>query len=181
MQAQKVIAELDEYLTSNGFYASATSEEKIENINISINANWQTKIEEALRIDLRAMLHNDDLQVKQTKSIFDIISDEQGATVFKSFLDLTDQNETMGVVVRLNIYHRIAFIYLGTSHTHEEKYTGTSETLRQLFIKLKAREQVGNFSHSKFYELSYNDTSIQHNNTPTTSRFVKWLQKIFTS
>lgn len=181
MQTQKVITELDEYLTANGYYTKATIEEGIDNINASINTMWQTKIEEALRADLRAMLDHNNLQVKLTRSVFEIISDEQGATIFKSFLDLSDQSETMDVVVSLNVYHKIAFIYLGASHTHEDRYTGASETLRQLFTKLKAKEQVGNFLHSKFYELSYNNTSIEYNNSPSTSRFVTWLQKIFGS
>ena len=181
MQTQKVIAELDEFLTANGYYTKANIEEEIDNINAFINTTWQAKIEEALRADLSAMLDNDKLQVKQTRSIFEIISDEQGAAIFKSFLDLTDQNETMNVVVRLNVYHKIVFIYLGISHTHEDKYTGASETLTQLFTKLKTKEQIGNFSHSKFYELSSNNTSIQYNNSPSTSRFAKWLQRVFGS
>ncbi len=66
----------------------------------------------------------------------------------------------MDVVVSLNVYYKSAFIYIGISHTHENKYTGTSETLRQLFIKLKTKEQIGNFSHSKFYELSSDNSSL---------------------
>jgi hypothetical protein len=104
MQTQKVIAELDEFLTANGYYTKATVEEEIDNINASVNT---------------------------------------------------------------------------ISHTHENRYTGTSETLRQLFIKLKTKEQVGNFSHSKFYELSSNNISFQYTNPGRTSRSVKWLKRYF--
>lgn len=184
MQTQKAIIELDKYLTENGYYTKATFEEETDNINTSVNVNWQTKIEEVLRVDLIAMLHNEDLQVKQTKSIFDIQSDEQGAAIFKSFLELTNQNETMDVVVNLNIYHGIAFIYLGGSHTHEDKYTGDSKTLGVLFTALKKREKIGQFFHSKFYDLAdINNASTNHTSSdkPSTSYFTKWLRKPFGS
>lgn len=86
MQTQKIISELDEYLAANDYYTKANSEDEVENINTAINAMWQTEIEEALRADLRAMLSNDNLQVKQTRSIFDIISDEQVPLYSNHFL-----------------------------------------------------------------------------------------------
>jgi hypothetical protein len=105
MQTKKVIAELDEYLTANNCYSKVNSTEEMASVNASINSSWQFKIEAALRNDLRTILHNNNLQIEQTRSIFEIMSDEQGATIFKSFLDLTDQNETMSVVVNLIVYH----------------------------------------------------------------------------
>jgi hypothetical protein len=175
MQIHKIITELDEYLTATGCYAKANTDEEIENINTSVNANWQIKIEEALSSDLRTILHNDNLQIKQTRSIFEIMSDEQGATIFKSFLDLTDQDETMSVVVNLIVYHNNGFIYLGQSHTHESKYTGNSKTLERLFNELKKKERVGNFLHTNLYQLQFRDTPSEQK--PSSSRFSLWLQK----
>lgn len=179
MQTQKVIAELDEFLTANGYYTKANIEEEIYNINASINPVWQTKIGEALHVDLRSMLSNDNLQVKQTRSIFEIISDEQGATIFKSFLDLTDQNETMSVVVNLAVNHNNGFIYLGQSHTHENKYIGNSKTLERLFNELKKKERIGNFFHTNLYQFQFHNTSSEQK--PPSSRFNSWLRKTFGS
>ena len=179
MQHKKVIAELNEYLAANNCYSEVNSEEEIENINSFVNVNWQSKIEAALRNDLRTILHNNNLQIEQTRSIFEIISDEQGATIFKSFLDLTDQDETMSVVVNLIVYHNNGFIYLGESHTHENKYTGNSKTLERLFNELKKKERIGNFFHTNLYQLHFHNTPAEQK--PSPSRFSLWLQKIFGS
>jgi len=156
---QEVIAALDEYLVANNYYAKASVDEETGDINTFINNTWKNRIEDALSTDLKKALHNNNLQLKQTQSIFDIKSDEQGATIFKSFLELTDQNETMNVVVNLIVNHNNAFIYLGTSHTHHDKYTGSSKTLGKLFTELKKSEQAGNFFHTKFYDLLYTSTA----------------------
>lgn len=184
MQTEKIIIELEEYLTANRFYTRAAIEEELPFINTTVNTVWIDKFEEALRTDLTAMLNNSDLQVNQTKSTFDIQSDEQGAAIFKSFLELTDQNETMDVVVNLNIYHGIVFIYLGGSHTHEDKYTGDSKTLGLLFATLKKREKIGQFFHSRFYDLTdINNVSTNHSTSDksSTSNFTQWLHKLFGS
>jgi hypothetical protein len=115
----------------------------------------------------------------QARSIFEIESgDEQGATIFKSFIVLTDQNEKMDVVIKLSVNHNNGFIYLGANHTHEDKYTGSSITLKQLFTQLKKQERVGNFVHTNFYNLYINKSSAT---PPSTSRFSRWLQKVLGS
>lgn len=177
MQTKKIINELYEYLTVNNCYAKVNSIEEMASVNASINSNWQFKIEEALRTDLKTILQNNDLQVKQTRSIFEIISDEQGATIFKSFLDLTDQNETMSVVVNLAVNHNNGFIYLGQSHTHENKYIGNSKTLERLFNELKKKERIGNFFHTNLYQ--FHNTSSEQK--PPSSRLNAWLRKTFGS
>lgn len=179
MQIGKILTELDRYLTEEDYYSKATSDDEIGNINTSIKSKWQFKIEGALRTDLKTMLQNNDLQVKQTRSIFEIVSDEQGATIFKSFLDLTDQNETMSVVVNLIVNHNNGFIYLAQSHTHENKYTGNSKTLERLFNELKKTERIGNFFHTNLYQFQFHKTSAEQK--PPSSRFELWLRKIFGS
>ena len=179
MQTKKVIAELDEYLTANNCYSKVNSTEEMASVNASVNSSWQFKIEEALRTDLKTILQNNDLQVKQTRSIFEIMSDEQGATIFKSFLDLADQNETMSVVVNLVVNHNNGSIYLGQSHTHENKYTGNSKTLERLFNELKKTEQIGHFFHTNLYQFQFHNTPAEQK--PSSSRFKLWLRKIFGS
>jgi hypothetical protein len=61
MQTQKVINELDKYLTANNGYAKVNSTEEMASVNASINSSWQFKIEEALRTDLKTILQNNDL------------------------------------------------------------------------------------------------------------------------
>jgi hypothetical protein len=177
MQFKKILKELDDYLTENGCYSKVTTEEEMEKTNTSVKSKWQSKIEEALRMDLRTMLQNNNLQVKQTGSIFEIISDEQGATIFKSFFDLTDQDETMSVVVNLIVNHNNGFIYLGQSNTHESNYTGNSKTLERLFNTLKKKERIGNFFHTNLYQFQFDDTPPEQE--PSSSRFASWLRRIF--
>jgi hypothetical protein len=59
----------------------------------------------------------------------------------------------MDVVVNFIVNHDNAFIYLGTSHSNLDRYSGTSGTLNGLFKKLKTNEQVGHFFQTKFYDL----------------------------
>ena len=87
-------------------------------------------------------------------SRFDIQdNDAQGATIWKSFVTLTDKNEKMDVVISFIVNHDNAFIYLGTSHSNLDRYSGTSDALKRLFKQLNKNEKVGHFFQTKFYNL----------------------------
>ena len=154
MVTRKIIRDLFDYLTKADYYSKITESADNEELNRVISDNWKNKIEEGLRVDFKRILFND-IEVEQRDSRFDIQDNEaQGATIWKSFVGLTDKNETMTVVINFIVNHDNAFIYLGASHTNLDAYSGTSETLRRLFKQLKRNEKVGHFFQTKFYDLS---------------------------
>lgn len=154
MLTRKIIKDLDAHLTSGNHYPGTIDSGDNSELNKTIIANWRERIEKSLVADFRQLLSNENLQVEQTKSIFYIVdNDAQGATIWKSFVTLTDNKEKLDVVVNFVVNGDNAFIYLGASHASLDNYSGTSEILIGLFKQLKTREKVGQFFHTKFYDL----------------------------
>jgi hypothetical protein len=179
MLTRKIIGDLDIYLTTADHYPKTVDSGDNNELNKIINDNWRDKIEKSLTEDFRQLLANQNLKVEQTKSIFYIEdNDAQGATIWKSFVTLTDKEEKMDVVINFVVNHNNAFIYLGTSHTNLEKYTGTSEILKGLFKQLKTNEKVGHFFQTKFYDLNSRSATAT-NNVHKSWRGLGWLQKLF--
>ena len=153
MVTRKIIKDLFDYLTQGDHYSNTSDLGDNEELNRTVNNNWKNKIEDGLAADFKRILTSD-IFVTQKNSRFDIEdNDAQGATIWKSFVTLTDKNEAMDVVVNFIVNHYNAFIYLGTSHSNLDRYSGTSGTLNGLFKKLKTNEQVGHFFQTKFYDL----------------------------
>ena len=153
MVTGKIIKQLFDYLTQGDYYSKTSDFGNNEELNTTISRDWRNKIEDGLTVDFKRILAND-IVVKQKNSRFDIVdNDAQGATIWKSFIVLTDKNESMDVVVNFVVNHDNAFIYLGTSHSNVDRYSGSSYTLNRLFKQLKANEKVGHFFQTKFYDL----------------------------
>jgi len=179
MLTRKIIRDLDNYLTTRDYYPKTIDSGDNIDLNKIINNNWKDKIEKSLTADFRQLLTNENLQVEQTKSKFDIVdNDAQGATIWKSFVILTDKEEQMDVVINFVVNHDNAFIYLGTSHTNLDKYSGTSEGLKGLFKQLKKNEKVGHFFQTKFYDLDSRSATAT-NNVHKSWRGSGWLKKLF--
>ena len=179
MLTRKIIRDLDDYLTTGDYYPKTIDSGENNELNQIINDNWREKIEKSLMEDFRQVLTNENLQVEQTKSIFYLVdNDAQGATIWKSFITLTDNGEKMDVVIHFAVNHDNAFIYLGTSHTNLDMYSGTSEILKGLFKQLKKNEKVGHFFQTKFYDLDPRSATAT-NNVHKSWRGSGWLQKLF--
>src|SRR5918993_430397 len=145
MLTRKLIKDLFDYLTQGDFYSKSSDLRDNEELNRTVSNDWKNKIEDGLTVDFKRILARD-IVVKQKNSRFDIEDNEaQGATVWKSFVTLTDKNESMDIVVNFIVNHDNAFIYLGTSHSNLDRYPGRSVTLNRFFKKLKANEKVGHF------------------------------------
>ena len=156
MLTRKIIKDLDDYLTTGDYYPKTIDAGDNNELNKTINDDWKDKIEKSLTIDFKQLLTNENLKVEQNKSRFDIAdNDAQGATIWKSFVTLTDKGEQMDVVINFVVNHDNAFIYLGASHTNMDKYSGTSEPLKGLFKQLQANEKVGHFLQTKFYDFDW--------------------------
>jgi hypothetical protein len=173
MLTRKIIMDLDAYLTTGDYYPKTIDSVDNNELNKIINDNWRDKIEKSITADFKHLLTNENLKVEQTKSRFDIMdNDAQGATNWKSFVTLTDKEEKMDVVINFAVNHDNAFIYLGTSHTNLDKYSGTSEILKGLFKQLKTNEKVGHFFQTKFYDLDSRSA------TATNKMYKTWLGRI---
>lgn len=172
MVTRKIIKDLFGQLTNEDCYSKTTDSGDNEELNKIVNDNWKSRIEKGLTADFKRILTTD-IEVKQTNSRFDIEdNDAQGATIWKSFITLTDKNEKMDVVINFIVNHDNAFIYLGTSHTNLDRYAGTSEILKGLFKQLKTNEKVGHFFQTKFYELDSRSA------TATNKMYKTWLGRI---
>lgn len=153
MLTRKIIRDLFDHLTNEGYYSSLTEAGDNKELNRSISDKWRNKIEAGLTADFKRML-SDAIQVEQKNSRFDIEdSDERGATIWKSFVTLIDKDEKMDVVINFIVNHDNAFIYLGASHSNLDLYTGESLYLKSLFRQLKANEKIGHFLQTVFYNL----------------------------
>jgi len=173
MISRTTIKELNDYLRTEDFFPKGIEERGNGELNKSIKSKWKNKIEEALKTDFRQIPGAEQIQVNQTDSLFEITDREShGATIWKSFLNLTDKNETMNVVVSFVVNHDNSFIYLGESHTNLDKYPGTSEPLKRLFKTLKQNEKVGHFFQTKFYNLDLRSA------TATNKMYKTWLGRI---
>ena len=95
MVTRKIIRDLFDYLIKADYYSKTTESADNEELNRLISDNWKNEIEEGLRADFKRILFND-IEVEQRDSRFDIQDNEaQGAAIWKSFVGLTDKNETM--------------------------------------------------------------------------------------
>ena len=153
MVTRKIIKDLFDFLTNGDYYSKTTDSGDNEELNRPVSDIWRNKIEDGLTADFKRILAGD-INVEQKNSRFDIQdNDAQGATIWKSFVTLTDKNEKMDVVISFIVNHDNAFIYLGTSHSNLDRYSGTSDALKRLFKQLKKNEKVGHFFQTKFYNL----------------------------
>ena len=153
MVTRKIIKDLFDFLTNGDYYSKTTDSGDNEELNRPVSDIWRNKIEDGLTADFKRILAGD-INVEQKNSRFDIQdNDAQGATIWKSFVTLTDKNEKMDVVISFIVNHDNVFIYLGTSHSNLDRYSGTSDALKRLFKQLKKNEKVGHFFQTKFYNL----------------------------
>lgn len=164
MLTRKIIRDLDDYLTTGDYYPKTIDSGDNIELNKIVEDNWKDKIEKSLTADFRQLLIKENLKVEQTKSRFDIQdNDAQGAAIWKSFVTLTDKEEKMDVVINFVVNHDNAFIYLGTSHTNLDMYTGTSEILKSLFNHFKKNEKVEHLFQTKFYDLDLRHAAATNN------------------
>lgn len=154
MVTRKIIRDLHNYLDNGNHYSNTINSRSNDELNKTINDNWKNKIGDGLALDFKRILKTENIDVDHKKSLFWIEdNDAQGATIWKSFVLLTNKNEKMDVVISFMVNHDNAFIYLGASHSNLDRYSGASETLERFFKKLKANEKMGHFLQTKFYDL----------------------------
>jgi hypothetical protein len=154
MVTRKIINDLDKYLVNMNLYQKTSDSPDYEELKKNVNDTWKNKIRDGLILDFKSILHDENIYVEQYNSRLDLNDDDaQGATMWKSFITLSDKNEKIDVVVNFVVNRNNAFIYLGNSHTHLDKYSGASKTLKRLFKLLKINEKVGHFLQTRFYDL----------------------------
>lgn len=140
------VIELDKFLTQNKYY----DREDFDEMNEFVIETWGKKLQDSIIKDLQGQIH--DAEIHKSNSLFDIASDEQGATLYKSFFELTDKGEKIEIVVKLIVNLDKAFIYLGSRHADKEQYTGQSKLLGQVYRELKkADKQFGYFNPVDFF------------------------------
>lgn len=140
------VIELNNFLTDNGYY----DRDDFEKVNEIIIDSWDKKLQGAIIEDLREKISGTEIQ--KTRSVFDIVSDEQGAALYKSFFELTDKDEKIEIIIKLIVNHDKGVIYLGSRHADKEQYVGQSELLRRVYRELKkADNQFGYFRPVDFF------------------------------
>ena len=140
------VAELNNFLIDNKYY----DRDDFDKVNEIIIDTWDSRLEESIIKDLKEKIRG--TEVYKTRSLFDIASDEQGATLYKSFFELTDVKEKIEIIVKLIINHDKAVIYLGSRHAEKEQYGGQSKLLGQVYKELKkADNQLGYFKPADFF------------------------------
>jgi len=160
MLTRKTIKDFHDFLKKENFYSRTREQNGIDELNEKVNENWKAKIEDAIAVDFKRILNNSNLQIRQEKFKFEIRNMENhGATTYKSFLTITDNQDKMDVVIDLIVNVDNSFIYLGSSHTDLEKYNGTSKPLRRLFTVLRHNEKIGHFYYTKFYQLDSSEAT----------------------
>jgi hypothetical protein len=146
IMTRDTVIELNNFLTDNGYY----DRDDFEKVNEIIIDTWDNKLQEAIIKDVKEKIIGTEIQ--KTKSLFDIVSDEQGATLYKSFFELTDKEEKIEIIIKLVVNHDKGVIYLGSRHADKEQYTGQSKLLGQVYRKLKnADNQFGYFRPVDFF------------------------------
>jgi hypothetical protein len=155
MMSRKIINDLDKYLANMNLYQKTSDSPDYEELKRSVNDTWKNKIRDGLILDFKSILSDENIDVEQDNSRFDLNDDDaQGATIWKSFITLSDKNEKIDVVVNFVVNRNNAFIYLGNSHAHLDKYSGASKTLKRLFKLLENNKKVGHFFQTRFYDLN---------------------------
>ena len=146
---QETVRELNAYLEKNNFYSAKESDD----INRRIMRSWDEKLQNAITFDLKTAVPG--IKIKKINSLFNIISDEQGATTYKLFLELQDGLETVEVIIKLILNYEKAQIYLGSRHATDDLYSGSSIPLRDVFTELKkADRKFGYFLPTDFYRFT---------------------------
>lgn len=172
MMTRILLKDLDKYLRAGNLYSLPHNQN--EPAGISIHSKWKDKIDAALKADVKHMFKTDMIDAVQKKSIFTIEDpDEQGATIWKSFVELNDGEERLDVIVKFIVSHDIAFIYLGASHTHLDAYSGSNIALRNLFDRLKQKEKIGSFYQTNFYALFADGMLTQSSG----KGIIRWLRR----
>jgi len=173
MTTRSVLKDLDKYLSVENLYLLPSDQN--ESVNISIHNEWRDKIEAALKADFQRMFKTNVIDTIQKKSILTIEDpDEHGATIWKSFVELSDGEEYLNVVIKFTVNHDFAFIYLGASHTHLDAYDGSSVPLRKLFDRLNQNEKIGRFHHTSFYNLFTDGVLIKDGKKGISSWLRRW-------
>src|SRR5688572_6510536 len=143
---QDTVIELNNFLTDNGYY----DRDDFEKVNEIIIDSWDNKLQGSIIEDLREKISGTEIQ--KTRSVFDIVSDEQGAALYKSFFELTDKDEKIEIIIKLVVNHDKGVIYLGSRHAEKEQYAGQSKLLGQVYRTLKnADNQFGYFRPVDFF------------------------------
>ena len=125
----------------------------LDEINQSILDQWDSNLQTSIIYDLERKLK--EIEIIKTQSLFDLISDEQGATLYKLFLELKDREEKIEVIVKLIVNYKLAVIYLGSRHANENKFSGKSKILEIVFKELKKADQdFGYFHPIDFYKFT---------------------------
>jgi hypothetical protein len=146
------IYELDKFLEENDYY-SLDHKNNVDEINQLILDKWDKNLQDGIINDLKLKLKG--IEIIKTRSLFDMISDEHGAPLYKLFLDLKDGDERIEVIVKLVINLDMAVIYLGSKHANENKFEGKGKTLKTVFKKLKkADKNFGYFLPIDFYKFT---------------------------
>ena len=111
---------------------------------------WDNRLQESIIEDVKEKIRG--IEIRKTKSLFDIVSDEQGATLYKSFFELTDKDEKIEIIIKLVVNRDKGVIYLGSRHADKEQYPGQSKLLGQVYRTLKnADNQFGYFRPVDFF------------------------------
>ena len=143
---RQTVIDLNNFLTDNGYYCR----DDFEVVNEMLIDTWDNKLQESIIKDIKEKIKG--AEILKTKSLFDIVSDEQGAALYKSFFELTDKDEKIEVVIKLVVNHKKGVIYLGSRHAENEQYMGQSKILKQVYRELKkANNQFGYFQAVDFF------------------------------
>lgn len=142
MTLRKFVSELNNELLSSKYYQN---EDEILT-NEMIHTQWKERFFIAVSHSIHEAFGN--LQIEMSRSNFEINSeDEQGATVFKAFLNISEGKENIQIIVKTLINLNKTKTYLGSRHAIENKFEGSSRKLASLFKILKqADQQIGYFN-----------------------------------
>jgi len=147
LKIENIFDELDSYLEESRLYYVNESEE--HQVNTRILSEWDLKIKNAVTEDFLEIFPN--LKIDFGDRIFQVSADnEQGSpTTFLISVTLTDlnQDEALKAFIKSIISHKKTFIYLDSIYANQEKYKGSSKTLKHFFKKLKTSDkQFGCFN-----------------------------------
>ncbi|MBS1509053.1 MAG: hypothetical protein JSS79_20615 [Bacteroidetes bacterium] len=143
---RETVIDLNNFLADHKYY----DRDDVENVNKIIIDAWDDRLQESIIKDLKERISG--AEIRKTKSLFDIASDEQGAPLYKAFFELTDKGEGIEVIIKLIVNHDKGIIYLGSRHAGSEQYMGQSKLLGEIYRELKkADSQFGYFRPVNFF------------------------------
>jgi len=144
---RQITTELNQFLFHHNYY----NYDDYDFVNKSVITLWDDKLQNSIIYDLKQKIKG--VEIKKTRSLFDIFSDEQGATLYKIFFEIINNNEKIEVIVKIIVNYNKAMIYLSSIHADMDNYLGQSRLLGQLYKELKkAENKIGYFLPLDFYK-----------------------------